>query len=108
MRLPKSKIGRVFVVIYLVAASFLIYLAFTCSGWVCDVVELPVTIPFGFLWLILLQWLDPIFAFGSITYAPFKNWFFIIPTLVGNSVIFYWLGVGIGKLCIKLFPKPSA
>lgn len=108
MRLPKSRIGWVFVLIYLAGASFLIYQAFTCSGWVCDLVEVPVAIPFGFLWLILLQWLEPIFVFGSITYAPFTNWFFIVPTLAGNSVICYWLGVGFGMLRIKFLQKTSA
>ena len=108
MRLPKSNVGWVFVAIYLALASFLVFMAFTCTGWVCDLVEWPAAVPFGFLYLALLQWLDPIFVFGSITYAPFRNWFFIIPTLVGNSVIVYWLGVGIGKLCMKWFRKASA
>jgi hypothetical protein len=27
--------------------------------------------------------------------------------LVGNSIVFYWLGVGIAKLCTKLFRKAS-
>jgi hypothetical protein len=107
MKLPKSKIGWVFVAIYLVMASYLVYQAFTCTGWVCDLVEFPATIPFGLLYLALLKWLNPIFVFGSITYNPFKNWFFIIPTLVGNSIVFYWLGVGIGKLCMKLLGKAS-
>jgi hypothetical protein len=69
----------------------------------CDLVELYAAIPFGLLYLLILKWLDPIFVFGSITYAPFKNWFFIVPTLVGNSVIFYWLGVGSAKLGRKLW-----
>lgn len=88
---------------YLALAAFFIYQAFTCIGWVCDLVEFPVTIPFGLLYLALLKLLDPIFAFGSITYAPFRNWFFIVPTLIGNSIIFYWLGVGIAKL----FARPK-
>jgi hypothetical protein len=108
MRFPRSKVGWTFVTTYLALAALLIYRAFTCVGWVCDLVEFPVTIPFGLLYLALLKLLDPIFFFGSITYAPFRNWFFIIPTLVGDSIIFYWLGVRIGKLLARLLKKVSA
>lgn len=98
MRLPQSRMGWTLVIVYLLLAAFLIYQAFTCTGWVCDLVEVPAAVPFGLIYLALLQWLDPIFVFGSITYAPFRNWFFIIPTLLGNSLLYYWLGLGIGKL----------
>lgn len=108
MRFPRSKVGWAFVMTYLALAAFFIYQAFTCIGWVCDLVEFPVTIPFGLLYLVLLKLLDPIFVFGSITYAPFRNWLFIIPTLFGNSIIFYWLGVRIGKLLARLPKKVSA
>ena len=43
--------------------------AFTCVDWVCDLIEFPITFPFGLLFLAVLRWLDPIFFFGSITYA---------------------------------------
>lgn len=108
MRMPKSKVGWIFVALYLVGSSFLIYQAFTCTGWVCDIVEFPAAIPFGLLYLLALRLLDPVFVFGSITHEPFRNWYFIIPTLTGNSVVFYWLGLGIGKLAMKLFRKASA
>ncbi len=103
MQLPKSRIGWAFVGVYWLLSSFLIYLAFTCSGWLCDMVELPVAVPFGFLYLALLKGLNPIFAFGAISYAPFRNWFFIVPTLAGNSIIFYWLGAGVGKMYKRFF-----
>jgi hypothetical protein len=108
MALPKSKFGWVFVAFYTAVDSVLVYLAFTCTGWMCDLVELPAVIPFGILYLGLLRLLNPLFRFGSITYAPFTNWYFIVPTFLGNSVIFYWLGVGIGKLCTKLLRARSA
>jgi len=102
MRLPRSKAGWTAVILYLVFASFLIHEAFTCSGWVCDVVEFPAATPFGLLYLAVLRGLDPVFAFGSITYAPFRNWFFIGPTVAGNAFIYYWVGVGVRGLCRKL------
>ena len=105
MKVPASKIGWLFVLLYLAVSSVLIYQAFTCIGWVCDIVEFPAAIPFGLLYLFLLRLLNPVFVFGSITYAPFTNWYFIIPTLVGNSIVFYWIGVGVGKLIVRLTGK---
>ena len=107
MRPPKSKLGWAFAIVYLILASVLVYQALTCTGWVCDLVEFPAAIPFGLIYLVVLQRLDPIFFFGSITYAPFRNWAFIVPTLIGNSLFYYWLGLGIAKVCAKLFKKAS-
>jgi hypothetical protein len=42
MRFPRSKVGWTFVTTYLALAALLIYRAFTCVGWVCDLVEFPV------------------------------------------------------------------
>jgi hypothetical protein len=95
----------VLVLVYLALSTVLIYRAFTCSDWLCDLVEFPVAIPFGLLYLLVLRLLNPIFAFGSITYAPFRNWFFIIPTLLGNSVLFYWAGSGVAKLSSRLLGR---
>jgi len=106
--MPRSKVGWVLVVLYLAGSAILIYQAFTCTGWLCDLVEFPAAIPFGLLYLMLLRALNPIFQFGSVTYSPFRNWFFIIPTLLGNSVVFYWIGVGIAKLSAKLARKNPA
>jgi hypothetical protein len=105
MGLPRSRAGWTSATIYLALASLLIYQAFTCSGWVCDVVEFPAVIPFGLLYFEILRWLDPVFVFGSITYAPFRNWFFIVPTLAGNGFVYYWVGVGVARLGSKLFRR---
>jgi len=107
MQFPKSKAGWSLVAIYLAVSSVLIYQAFTCTGWVCDLVEFPATIPFGVLYLLVLRWLNPVFVFGNIVSEPFRNWYFIIPTLAGNSVVFYWLGVGMGKLTRKIFRRAA-
>jgi hypothetical protein len=108
MRFPKSKIGWIFVVIYLALSSWLVYQAFTCTDWMCDMVEIPAAIPFGAVYFGLLRLLNPIFLFGSISYAPFRNWYFIIPTLIGNSILYYWFGVGVRKLYLRLFRKAPA
>ena len=61
MRFPKSRIGWLFVAGYLVASSWLVYQAFTCIGWVCDMVEIPAAVPFGVLYFGPLRLLNPIF-----------------------------------------------
>jgi hypothetical protein len=66
---PQSKTGWILVVIYGALSAFLIIQAFTCADWVCDLIEFPITFPFDLLFLAVLRWLDPIFFFGSITYA---------------------------------------
>ena len=87
----------------LTLAAWLIYQAFTCPDWLCDLVEFPVTIPFGLVYLGVLR----VFA-GGLGYSPFRNWFFVIPTLIGNSIIFYWLGAGIAKIFSRALKKASA
>lgn len=108
MRFPKSSAGWVFVAIYLAASLWLVHQAFTCTGWMCDMVEIPATVPFALVYFPLLRLLNPIFLFGSITYAPFRNWYFIVPTLLGNSIIYYWLGVGVRRLYVSLSRKAPA
>ncbi|MGB6175248.1 MAG: hypothetical protein WBF43_02665 [Methylocella sp.] len=66
---PKSQVQSF---TYLVIAAYYIIQAFTCGGWVCDLIELPMTIRFGLIYSSLLQRLDPNALFGSITYDPVK------------------------------------
>jgi hypothetical protein len=107
MTVPQSKPGCTLAVLYLVLAAYFITQAFTCVEWMCDLVELPITIPFGLLFLAILHWLDPVFFFGSITYAPFRNWFFIVPTVAVNALIYYWLGIGIDKIISRFWRRKS-
>jgi hypothetical protein len=102
MSVPQSRTGWIFVVLYAGLAVYLIAEALTCADWMCDLVEFWAAIPFGLVYLALLKLLDPVFIFGSIIYAPFTNWFFIVPTFVGNAMIYYWLGVGIETLFVRV------
>ena len=61
MTVPQSKPGCTLAVLYLALAAYFITQAFTCVEWVCDLIELPITIPFGLLFLAILHWLDPVF-----------------------------------------------
>jgi hypothetical protein len=102
MGVPRSKTGWLFVVLYAALAAYVTAEALTCVVWMCDLIELWDTIPFGLIYLGLIKLLDPVFFFGSITYAPFTNWFFIVPTVAVNAVIYYWLGVGSAKIFTRL------
>ncbi len=104
MRLPRSIAGWICVVFYCGLAGYLLVQAFTCGDWVCDLVALPATVPFGLVYLAVLKALDPVYSFGDITFAPFRNWLFIVPTIAANAVIYYWLGVGIAKLIARFRP----
>jgi len=105
VRVPRSRIDWILVVLYWAAAAPLIHEALTCTVWFCDLVEFWVALPFGAIYLLVLKLLDPVAGFGSITYAPFRNWVFIVPTLIANSVIYYWVGVGVAKLFAKLLGR---
>jgi len=105
VRFSRSSIYLFFLVLYWAAASPLIHEALTCTVWFCDLVEFWVALPFGAIYLLVLKLLDPVAGFGSITYAPFRNWVFIVPTLIANSVIYYWVGVGVAKLFAKLLGR---
>ena len=104
--IPKSKTGLVIATLYFIFASILSYDAYTCSGWLCDLVALPTLFPFGFIYLMLLRWLDTIYVFGplfsDITNVPFRFLAYLIPTLLVNTIIFYWFGVVVGKAYRKI------
>jgi hypothetical protein len=106
MALPKSKLGLTLVIVYLGFAAFFDYLALTHS----DYAGFFPAIPFGLVYLGILQWLNPIFQWGSLTYAPFRNWWFIVPTTLGNVIVYYWLGIGISHVYRRVArsPRPPA
>jgi hypothetical protein len=103
MSVPRSKTGWSFAVLYAGVAAYLIAQALTCADWMCDLVEFWAAIPFGLVYLALLKLLD----LGSVAYAPFTNWFFIAPTVAGNAVIYYWLGVGVEKLFARVHRRKA-
>jgi len=102
MSVPRSRTGWLFVALYVALAAYVTAEALTCAVWMCDMIELWAAIPFGLVYLGLVKVLDPVFFFGTITYAPFTNWFFIVPTVAGNAAIYYWLGVGSTKIFARV------
>lgn len=89
----RSKCGWLFSFGYFAVASMLFYQANTCSGWVCDLVALPAAFPLGFPIAWLTDWVDSWFSIpGHTPSFHFRNWYFIVPTLIANSIAYYWLG----------------
>lgn len=91
--LGRSKCGWLFSIGYLGVASILHYQAVTCSYFLCDLVALPAQFPLGFPIIWLTVWIDSWYLFPG--YTPdlhLRNWYFIVPTLAANSVLYYWLG----------------
>lgn len=99
----RSKCGWLFSIGYVVVASILFYQALTCSGWGCDLVALPAAFPLGFPIAWLTDWIDSWFLFpGHTPSFHLRNWYFIIPTLIANSLFYYWLGKFIGVVTHKV------
>lgn len=98
-----SKTGRALVAGYLVLAAVAWYQAFTCTGWVCDLAAIPAVFPLGFPIAWLTDWIDVYFPIpGHVPTFHMRNWYFIVPTVLANSVFYYWLGHLLGGLVDRL------
>lgn len=104
----KSKGGWALLVAYVAFAGYSFYRALACTGWACDLVALPATIPFGFPIGWLTDWIDFTFAIpGHTPTFHFRNWYFIIPTVTANAVFYYWVGKRLEALIRKLGSRVS-
>lgn len=89
----QSRIGWIFLILYLVLAGVLFHEALTCSGWVCDLAAIPAIIPLGFPIGWLIDAIDTMFAIpGHVPTFHMRNWYFIIPTVAANGMLYYWIG----------------
>jgi hypothetical protein len=110
MKIPKSKIGWVFAFGYLFFAAVLFYKAMTCRYMLCDLEAWPVIIPAGIICLLAVKALDSMYFFGtSYTNISLANlsdaFFFILPTVIGNMICYYWLGVLAARIYKKIKPN---
>ena len=110
MKFPKSKSGLFFAGIYFIFAVVLFYKAMTCHSMLCDLEAWPVIIPSGIVCLFAVKALDSIYFFGTsytnISLASLSDAIlFIIPTMIGNMVFYYWVGVFIAWIFRKIIPK---
>ena len=89
----RSRTGWVLVVAYLVVAALLFGQARACTGWLCDLVAVPVALPLGLpvAWLIdWIHWMHPIP--GHVPSVHFGHAYFILPTVAANAVLYYLAG----------------
>lgn len=101
-----AKCGWLLAGCYVVIAGLLFYRASSCSGWVCDLVALPAAFPFGFpiAWLIdaMDSWL---LIPGHTPTFHFRSLYFIVPTMIANALLYFWIGKALGMLTHGLFSK---
>ncbi len=95
----RSRTGWNLVATYILLAAVVWYEAFTCSGWVCDLAALPGVFPLGFPIAWLTGWTSHL-----------QESYFIGPTVLSNSVFYYWLGhllVGLVDHLRRRYPASS-
>lgn len=106
MKFPRSKTGLFFAGLYVVFASFLFYDAATCHGMLCELNAFAAVVPFGIVCIIAVKLLDTVYFFGS-SYTSY-SWgdiAFVIPTMIGNIIFYYWAGVFLAWIFKKVIPK---
>ena len=91
----RSRSGLIFAALYLIAATALYFKALTCNdGFFCGIEVLLVFLPAGFIYSGLLD---------QFVGSPIAlQWEVIIPTVVTNAVLYYFLGYGVGAAFRKL------
>jgi hypothetical protein len=98
----RSKTGWIFVAIYLVAAFFLFRDALTCGGMLCDLPAIFVFLPAGEVYYVVSN-----FLFGYDP-GPFREWRFIIPSVLTNVVLYYFLGRLMGWLTMRFLIRKGS
>ena len=91
----RSRSGLIFATLYLIAAAALYFKALTCNdGFFCGIEVLAVFVPAGLIYSELLD---------QFVGSPIAlQWQVIIPTVVTNAVLYYFLGYGVGAALGKL------
>ena len=104
----KSRTGWAFVTAYLILAGLLFHQALTCTGWVCDLVALPVAFPLGFPIAWLIDWIHSLFVIpGHTSSFHLRNWYFILPTVLANAIFYYWAGRQLEKSANRLLQRSA-
>ena len=95
MRLPKSKVGLTFSLLFLIVS---IYLIFSQGLFGESFIALILGFPWSFL--IVLSGIHTIVSDSSPLFSLFLYTWLLTPIIV-NVVLFYWIGVGIQKLFFR-------
>ena len=90
----KSKIGMVLGGVYLLLGVIVTYYVGHCSGELCGIVAFPFMLPFGgYISHLLYLYSDP----SADQFLPL-----IIINIILNTIILYFIGVGITKIIQKV------
>ena len=104
----KSPAGWGLLATYLILAGFLFRDASTCAGWGCDLAALPAVFPFGFPVAWLFDGIDDLFVLPDLTAGLLRKWHFILPTVIGNAIFYFWVGSQLEKLAAWLYRRATA
>jgi hypothetical protein len=84
--------------LYLIAATFLFFEAMTCTdGFFCGIAAIPVFAPAGFLYSRILS--------SYVSSPAILQWEVIIPAVLTNTVLYYFLGYAVDAAFRKLFKR---
>ena len=90
----KSKAGWTLAAIYLIFSLALLYRALHCSDdFFCGIVAIPVLIPAGLIYLLLLA--------DHVSSPAILQWPVIVPSLLTNAALYYLLGRWIGRTAAR-------
>lgn len=103
----KSPAGWGLLAAYLILAGFLFRDASTCAGWGCDLAALPAVFPFGFAVAWLYDGIDHLFVLPDLTAGLLRKWHFILPTVIGNAIFYFWVGSQLEKLVTWLYRRST-
>jgi hypothetical protein len=98
----RSTTGWICVAAYLVVAFFLFRDALTCTGMLCDLPALFVFLPAGEVYYVVSNALlgyDP---------APLTEWRFILPSVLTNVVLYYFVGRLVGRVTTRLLVRKGS
>lgn len=90
-RMFRSKAGWVLATLYVVVSSLLLVRALQCrDGFFCGITAVPMLVPAGFAYLLLL---------GDHLPSPaILQWQLVVPTMSTNAVLYYLLGLLLERL----------
>ena len=90
-------LGAAFLLSYMTAAGYLFWKAFSCRSALCSLIDIPVFAPAGFVFYWAYEIVDKVFGLGSIP-NPEVRLPFVIPAVVCNATLYYFLGSKVATL----------
>ena len=108
----QSRTGLIFVATYLMAAVFLLRDGLTCTGMLCDLPAFLVLLPAGWVFYAVSNFVlgydpDPLVGYNLVGHdlQRFIKWGFIIPSVLTNVIIIYFVGYLIGRSATRFIVR---